>query len=82
MNIRLIILIVYCVSIFGAWLFIHIQKQIGNDIDNFGGLILMFFPLINMILTGVIILYLIIVELICIRILHVDKWTWNKFWGV
>ncbi len=82
MSTGLIVFIVYVVCVFGAWLFIRIQKQSGNDIDNFGGIILMFFPLTNMILTGVIIIYLIFVELIGYRILHVDKWTWNKFWGV
>jgi hypothetical protein len=82
MSIELIILIVYVVSIFGAWIFIRIEKQNGNNIDNGLGIMGMLMPPVNMILTGVLILYLLIVELICIRILHTDKWTWKKFWGV
>jgi hypothetical protein len=82
MSTGLIVLIVYVVSVFGAWIFIRIEKQNGNDIDNGLGIMGMLMPPVNMMLTMVLILYLVIVELICIRILHVDKWTWNKFWGI
>jgi glycerol-3-phosphate acyltransferase PlsY len=82
MSIGLIVLIVYIISIFGAWFFIRIEKQGGNNIDNGLGIIAMLMPPVNMMLTGVLILYLVIVELICIRILHTNKWTWNKFWGI
>jgi uncharacterized membrane protein len=82
MSTELIVFIGYIVCVFGAWVFIRTQKQNGNDIDNFGGIILMLFPLTNMVLTGVLIIYLLFIELIGIRILHVDKWTWNKFWGI
>jgi len=80
MSTGLIVLIVYIVSIFGAWLFVRTQKQSGNNIDNGLGIMAILIPPVNMLLTGAMILYLFFVELIGIRILHADKWNWNKFW--